>query len=47
MAKTNAPTGLSRSFNKIKWQQLEEQIYGVPVYKQMKRQHKQAKELTW
>lgn len=39
-----APKG---SFNRVKWQQLEDQIYGVPIHRQIKRQRKQAKELTW
>ncbi|MBD2772255.1 ImmA/IrrE family metallo-endopeptidase [Iningainema tapete] len=34
------------SLKNVKWTKLEEQMYGVPVYKQFQRQRKQAKELT-
>ena len=34
------------SLSKVKWQQLEEKIYGVPDYKLLRPQRKQSKKLT-
>lgn len=39
-----APLG---SLAGVKWQQLEEQIYGEPVYKQIQRHHRQTKKTAW
>lgn len=38
-----APQG---SLEKVQWMKLEEQMYGVSIYKQIQRQHKQAKDFS-